>query len=154
MDAVDLAAIAAAGTAAASAVIAVWSVRKALREQSYFEYTKRYHDILAMLPADFFGRPPGPEAIKERDDWRQAAHLYVDLCSEEVKLRLRRQVPRRVWRDWEEGIARGMKSEGIEQSRAASSWGQSYDVLGAYLNGGLRAAGREYRKSSHKTRPS
>src|SRR2546425_12636572 len=108
---VQLLLLAVAAFAGVAAALAAWhGVRVGLeeflsgqKEEIYLEYTRRYQEIVKGLPATFFDRDESSGKSNVSDEDRRLAHTYIDLCSEEVKLRLRGMISNLVWQDWEDG---------------------------------------------------
>ncbi len=145
----------AVAAALAALEVTLWTYLSSRAEQVYLEYTGRYREALAELPSEFFSKGFSLENVSagnEMDKVRRAVHRYVDLCSEEVKLRIRRVVLREVWPDWHEGLEYGLNCDAVEAVRATSPWRTDYEVLEAYRKHGLDAARGVYWKQREKYR--
>jgi hypothetical protein len=123
-------------------VLVYWSIKAPIREEVFLAYTARYADLLQKLPKGFFGSPGQQDA--ESADIRQI-QAYVDLCSEEVKLKLRRGVPERVWEDWGPAIRAGVECPNVLAALRGMTWGGEYHVLKAFVSDGLESARRIYK---------
>ena len=90
----------------------VWVTLKGIREQlwlmTFSEYTRRYAEIMDVLP--FEARRPGghfdPAALSaaEREKMLGAMRRYLNLCSEEQYLRNRNRIDPETWEIWRTGI--------------------------------------------------
>jgi hypothetical protein len=93
-------------------VVLVWVTLKGIREQlwlmTFSEYTRRYAEIMDVLP--FEARRPGGHydhaAISpaERDGALGAMRQYLNLCSEELYLHSRKRIDHNTWEIWTTGI--------------------------------------------------
>ena len=119
--------------------------RQDVSEQVYLEYTRRYGEILNGLPPSFF-RTAKDARIQLTDENKNAVHRYVDLCSEEVKLKLRNKIPDIVWKDWEAGIRSGLQSDLLREVWKEMKWHEEYAVLRAFVKGGLDPARQAYER--------
>jgi len=133
-------------------LLVYWSIRSPIQEGVFLAYTARYADLLQKLPERFFD---------ERTDHQQRAtadvrHIqaYLDLCSEEVKLKLRHGVPPRVWTDWADAIRANVTKPIVLAALRDAEWGRDYQVLYAFVfafvssnkvSTGLAAARRVYK---------
>ena len=142
MDLIDVATLISSFVAVGALALGFWAYWGTLREQTYLEYTGRYHDLLKELAPAFLNQDVNPEV---RSNHRALACVYLDLCSEEVKLRLRRRIPKRVWRDWSDGMRAGTSHPVIQDVWNSNPLVREYRVLRAFLKFGLSSAKQEYR---------
>ena len=160
MDGIDAGSVAIAGAAVAALVISILSYLGSAAEKVYFEYTNRYREVLLDLPSGFFSDKVSLASTREVQDTERIPKVvqsYVDLCSEEVKLRLRRKVWGKVWRDWSDGIVEGLKCKNVRTVLAENHETSDYRVLVTYVNlagkdggkaavkAGVKAARMEYK---------
>jgi hypothetical protein len=96
----------------AATVLLVWVTLRGIREQlwllTFSEYTRRYAEIVDMLPPD--ARRPGATfdfaalSPPERDRILTAMRRYLNLCSEERFLHSRGKIDATTWSIWRTGI--------------------------------------------------
>jgi len=140
-----------AASTVASVLAAIWALKseavrfkRGVSERVYLEYTGRYQSILRDLPPGFFRSFDSTAVMQLDDSIKRAVHMYVDLCSEEVKLRIREQVPDLVWNDWEDGIKAGMKHPLVQEVWKEFRLYEDYTVLQTFLAHGIARAKAVY----------
>ena len=150
--------IVASAVAAGAAVASVWLAFRAIKlelrnfeqgqaEQMYIEYTRRYQDILKALPFGCFDPDGLTKDSTLTSEQRSTVHAYIDMCSEEVKLRLRGKIEAHVWKDWEDGIRLGVKSPLVQEIWLDAKWFQTYSVLSKFVDEGIDSARAEFTNS-------
>lgn len=97
----DVIAFSALLVSVASLVVSWYVSNKTSRLSVFSEYTRRFQDIVLHLYSD-----PNNKEVYHK--------LYFDLCSEEYYLR--KQLPRGIWNNWEQGMKRMMENEDIRAS--------------------------------------
>lgn len=77
----------------------------------YFEYNRRFSEILRNLPSDF--RDPTFDfkklKDKELDDFSRNMIIYFNLCLEEFYLNKRGWIETNIWEGWKAGIKNYMR---------------------------------------------
>ena len=89
---------------AGAVVVSLKSLRDQLWLQVFTDFTRRYADIVATLPSES-RRPDGAFRLNDLSDERRfeienAARAYLNLCSEEHYLYLRKRIDRETWAIW------------------------------------------------------
>jgi len=89
---------------ALAVVVAVRGVRDQLWLQTFSEYTRRYSEIVKVLPSESRD-PEGAFDVKQlstadRGVLENAARAYINLCSEEFYLHGRGLIDKETWRIW------------------------------------------------------
>lgn len=87
-------------------------VRDQLWLQTFTDYTKRYLDAMERFPASAL-RTESPVLLEamppeEAVQFIAAMRRFLNLCSEEFYLHLRRRIDGETWRVWRAGIATAM----------------------------------------------
>lgn len=89
---------------AAAVAVAIKGVRDQLWLQTFSEYTRRYAEIVKVLPSE--SRDPNGnfdvESLRaaERGVVENAARAYINLCSEEFYLHGRGRIDKETWNIW------------------------------------------------------
>jgi len=100
--------VAAVIVAAIAILVSLSGIRSQLWLTTFAEYTRRYSEIMEGLP--FEARRPGGNfnlhalPAGERDHVLSVMRRYLNLCSEELYLRQRRQIDRATWEIWRTGM--------------------------------------------------
>ena len=143
----DLFSVLALSGAVLAVIIPYWIFRKDLRERVFFEYTSRYREIMSHLPSNVFSRECIPEELQKEDHNIRWLKSYFDLCSEEVKLRIRHKMPNETWNDWEEAMREAMVSPVGKWARSSAGFDKDFRTLRSFLDGrdrGLELARKEF----------
>ena len=98
-----------ADVATIAGVVGVWFAVRQLRlskqlAQSAFEdeLTREYRSIVKDIPMDvLLGKPPSEE---RRDHVRELIYNYIDLCNQQVFLRMKGRITDDTWREWNAGM--------------------------------------------------
>ena len=111
-DWVLLANVAAVLVAAAAIVYSVRGLSEQFQMTTFLEYTKRYGQIMAMLPFD--ARHPHSDfrladvSEEERNDFLKTYRDYFNLCWEEWWLREKKKIDEATWAVWVEAMRQTM----------------------------------------------
>jgi len=87
----------------------IWNAleaRRATRLQMFTEYTRRYQEIMLMIPLSAFGEEYDFAALEEREraETLAAMRAFFDMCSEELFLNKKGKLEPAVWRYWRNGM--------------------------------------------------
>lgn len=107
-----IAAVAAALSAVAAALGLFWDARATRRQtnaQIMMEYTRRYMEIVAGCPDEWYERFAEPPPARDPRLTR-ALHLYLDLECQEMYLRREGHFSERVWVLWESLLVETLRS--------------------------------------------
>jgi len=98
--------------AAVAVIYSLAQVRAELRLQVFFEYTRRFDQISASLPAGALDRPWVELPVEDAARTEAAMRQYIDLCSQEWWLNSAGRIDRGVWEVWERAIAEMLATPG------------------------------------------
>ena len=85
---------------------------KQSRMSLFAEYTRRYQDIMARMPASVYSGQFDTKIAEVVGFMR----LYFDLCSEEYWLNEEKMIPERTWSIWVEGMQTTMNQEPFKKA--------------------------------------
>ncbi|MBI5648227.1 MAG: hypothetical protein HY962_14950 [Ignavibacteriae bacterium] len=123
------AAVLSAVAAAVSLLIGVWTYRRQINVQAFFEYTRRFEDIINQLSVEerstLFDANPPPETISPEAN--RFILRYLNLCSEEYYLVKKGWLSKDVWNIWKQELERTIKSPVVDRE-----WKTYRDEFSAY----------------------
>jgi hypothetical protein len=127
------AAVASGITALFAVVIQLRAFNKQLTIQIYSDYTKRYQEIVLLLPEDIFEagfvlpRRPNDNQIVN------AMRIYFDLCFEEWHLHKRKLIREDIWTIWHQGIRTALSRPAFVQAwpiiKNSSEFGEEFEAF-------------------------
>lgn len=108
----DLASCVSALAAAVAVGVGVRTYRRQTNAQMFVEYTRRFHEVMALFPADSRGARLDLDTAlpPESDELTLAVLRYLNLSSEEYYLYRRGYLAKDVWTIWEAEIDRTLQS--------------------------------------------
>ena len=118
MDMNTIIAATAATAAVLSIIISIYYQHKGYRVQFFSECTRRYHEIISMMPKDV----ENPKAELTPEMYR-CISLYFNLISEELYIKKRGYVSKFVWDCWVDGLKANLK-----KSKYRNVWNQSHNM--------------------------
>jgi len=100
-----------------------------LKNNFFAEYTKRYHEIILHFPLDIYENTFNFDALekKEKDEILRYIRVYFDLCYEEYFLNKNKNIDKKVWIDWKEGIYFAFSKKAFKEA-----WEKFYPSPGFY----------------------
>jgi hypothetical protein len=90
--------------------VAAWQIwENGKLAQSTFEdsFDQQYRKLAMEIPVDALIGTPIPEAKKLIV--REIIYNYLDLCNEQVYLRVKKRVRTERWKDWQDGIKENLR---------------------------------------------
>jgi len=108
-----------------------WIFRREQRELTYRHFVDVYMDIATHLPSSVFFAENSSEPRNDAN--RRWMLAYVDLCSEEVKLKCRKRIDDEVFADWKESILATLKKPHFIRLMLDSDTCRTYKVLTKFL---------------------
>lgn len=96
--------------------------------QIFFEYTRRYAEIIEDFPETInelsfdFGQLEGGL----RDKTMRTMRRYFDMCSEQYWLQKERYIPQKIWKEWKDGMKTAFNKTAFRTAWAKISKDQRY----------------------------
>lgn len=91
--------------------VAAWQIGESRKlAQTTFEDSleQQYRNLAMQIPVDaLIGRPVSDE---KKSDIREIIYNYLDLCNEQIYLRVKKRVRKNRWQDWQDGIKANLKN--------------------------------------------
>lgn len=87
-------------------LFSMWQFRLQQKLNFFSDYTKRYQEIMMLMPEECFEQEFNYESLpKETQDLiKKSMRLYFDLCSEEFFLFQKGRIDKEIWQEWKSGM--------------------------------------------------
>lgn len=95
-----------------------YQTREQMKLNFFADYTKRYQEIVLHLPNNLSDPNFDFEkmSVQDKEHALRYIRIYFDLCSEEFYLKKSGKIDRKVWKEWESGIAFAFSKKGIKDA--------------------------------------
>ena len=97
-------------------IIAAWQIwlgRRQSRLDFEDSFDQRYRDLTMQIPVDALIGDPFPSEDQKRV--RELVFNYLDLCNEQVYLRMRKRISKVRWKDWCEGMQSNLEKPAFKE---------------------------------------
>ncbi len=91
--------------------IAAWQIWESHKlAQTTFEDSleQQYRNLAMKIPVDALIGKPVPK--EKKPEIREIIYNYLDLCNEQIYLRVKKRIRKNRWKDWQDGIKENLRT--------------------------------------------